>query len=393
MKNRVFIIGAGFSKATSNNAPLGRELLKYLENTYDDFIFDDQYLYSNALIESIELGRKASSHYREIVNNFTQNSYSTVFKKSEKSKEIKLDFSAQYDLELLLSLLVINHEIYHRSDIGYGSSLEHYFYKFVNWSILHTLSSSIVIDNKKLAEKFCRHILSDGDTIITYNYDLLIDIALFKSGIWYPAYKKNNHYYCNYWDKKIYNIDNSIFPKITGFAGNSLINFIKIHGSINWFYTENKYDIDINSEFSRDLAKLYSLENGKSFFNKDFKINHFRYLIDRDYYKKIEELCILKPALGKQYLKYPFSYLTNKAINYISKAKEIIIIGYSLPLYDTLSEFFILNAPPKCKITIVNIGNETQRLRERIVRSGGFEWNNVRIFENGLENWLNINIT
>lgn len=48
---RVFIIGAGFSKATSNKAPLGRELLKYMEDTYDNFTFRNTSLYTSSLKE------------------------------------------------------------------------------------------------------------------------------------------------------------------------------------------------------------------------------------------------------------------------------------------------------------------------------------------------------
>lgn len=54
---RVFVIGAGFSKAACNRAPIGRELLKHLENTLDSFSFSsDINSYSPAIIELLRQG-------------------------------------------------------------------------------------------------------------------------------------------------------------------------------------------------------------------------------------------------------------------------------------------------------------------------------------------------
>ena len=107
------------------------------------------------------------------------------------------------------------------------------------------------------------------------------------------------------------------------------------------------------------------------------------------YHKILEQLCILKPTLGKQYLKYPFSNLSRIAVKTISEASELFLIGYSLPLYDTLSEFFILSTNSNCKITIINLGEESHKLRERIVNDREIEWDQVTVHDKGLKEWMN----
>lgn len=319
-----------------------------------------------------------------------------VFGKPGQSTEKKLAHHSQinlYDLELLLSLLVINQEIFHRSNIGYGSTIETAFYHFINWSIQQTLAPSIVNDQKGLAEIFCNDVLTEGDTIITFNYDLLLDIALYRSALWFPIYKKNKDYLCGYWNRELCLIgkpmfDKSIFDCLDKLAGNNRVEYIKIHGSTNWFYTENSYDLDIHSQQARDLSKLFDPVTGICHFDEKLKINQNYYILERGYEKVINELCILKPTLGKQYLKFPFSELTKKSIRAISEASELFLIGYSLPLYDTLSEFFILNTNPNCKITIVNSGEEAHKIEERIFKGNDIDWKQIVVFDDGLESWL-----
>jgi len=101
--------------------------------------------------------------------------------------------------------------------------------------------------------------LQEGDTVINFNYDLLVDNGLFKTGLWNPySGIKNNT--CGYG----FGITSLNGRKETGALKDiitSKIDYLKIHGSINWIYNTFN-DIDWNLfEPCRDIKyKLYISE-------------------------------------------------------------------------------------------------------------------------------------
>ena len=90
--------------------------------------------------------------------------------------------------------------------------------------------------------KIAKQWLDDGDTIVSFNYDLIIDISLKKSGLW----DEQRGYGFN--DEKIIDTDSEIL-------------LLKPHGSLNWFLqhksnTNLLYNfLDQNEHLSDDNSK------------------------------------------------------------------------------------------------------------------------------------------
>jgi len=134
---------------------------------------------------------------------------------------------------------------------------------------------------------------------------------------------------------------------------------------------------------NNDLAMLYNPENSVSYFNsKDI----FNYSIDFAQINK--DLTIIKPTIGKEYAKWPFANLVKKAMDALNSAKNVYLLGYSMPMYDTISEFLILSVNENAKLRIVNKDKDAEVLKERIARGSKLEWNQIEEFSDGIEEWI-----
>jgi len=241
------------------------------------------------------------------------------------------------------------------------------------------------IFHKRFVEK-----LKDDDTIITFNWDTLLDRSLKKNKNW----STQNGYF--------------IKPKLifsdewkAGTDGKSNILLLKLHGSTNWLSSYINYDFQVKQiSFLHDGPKniLYVYEDS----NKPYPCYDGRYVDGYDefsmgYYppnlpliekeKKIRDgkvlisakvrtglnpkgsstsegvismPIIIPPIKNKSYEFYGdlFVKLWAKAEEQIIKANKIYILGYSFPTTDTLSSNLFKNAFLKRKtipeIIIIN---------------------------------------
>jgi hypothetical protein len=143
--------------------------------------------------------------------------------------------------------------------------------------------------------------LKRNDAILTFNYDLLIEESFGEKSIWNPIDGYGFHIpgkttiWCRKWIEKHR-------PKKS-----SLIELIKLHGSINWaLYKNRAVKFKPKPYFSR---------------MKQNKVHH-------------EKICILPPGWDKGFDKNPYKALWEKAHDYLYNCKSLVIIGYSLPETD-----------------------------------------------------------
>ncbi len=331
--------------------------------------------------ERILEGRKASERLRKVVLNF----HKCLFPTKHDSKISSLKFSAEFDVELLLSIIALNREIFRRSDIGFSDSSETIFNEFLNWSLIRGLSPDYIKDDKGIARLFCQ-LLKAGDVIITFNYDLLIDQALFLSNLWTPLYREHHRIYNSYWNRPFY-FQDSQYNKVRDdlLLFEPKLDLIKLHGSLNWLTVTRSFQSSVATlpDDNNDLAMLYNPENSVSYFNsKDI----FNYSIDFAQINK--DLTIIKPTIGKEYAKWPFANLVKKAMDALNSAKNVYLLGYSMPMYDTISEFLILSVNENAKLRIVNKDKDAEVLKERIARGSKLEWNQIEEFSDGIEEWI-----
>jgi len=155
-------------------------------------------------------------------------------------------------------------------------------------------------------------------TIITFNYDLAIDYALFRHG--FPI--------------------NYCFPSSESQVGE--INLIKLHGSLNWF--ENKeenriipYEIEQEKIPISVFRRNYRGE--KYYFNifdkiKDNKISYK----GKDYNVKPDPF-IIPPTWDKSMYHQELSKVWSQAASDLSIAENIYVIGYSLSVTDSFFRY------------------------------------------------------
>lgn len=148
--------------------------------------------------------------------------------------------------------------------------------------------------------------LEAKDTIITFNYDCVIEESFKTADLWNPCdgygidVSGKKYDWARKWFKK-----RDIDP-----SKESQIILLKLHGSLNWQYKNQKI-----------------------------------YLKQRPYYVRtrgrkvvVEKISILAPGWDKQIHKNPYKIFWRKARLNLERCKTLVILGYSLPSTDILAQ-------------------------------------------------------
>jgi hypothetical protein len=152
--------------------------------------------------------------------------------------------------------------------------------------------------------------VKDGDTLITFNYDTLIEESFENANIWSPVtgYGKNVYGQKLTWARNWLQNRGILQPVETK------IMVLKLHGSINWeLYRTKKVRI-------KPRPYVVRTRNGR---------------IVKD------KVSILPPGWNKQIDKNPYRELWHKARLVLEECKSLVIIGYSLPETDLLARALI----------------------------------------------------
>lgn len=163
--------------------------------------------------------------------------------------------------------------------------------------------------------------IKDNHTVITFNWDLLLDRIL-----------KDKKQYENSKDLILSELDLLTLNKLTNsevLSNNGY--YLKLHGSIDWQYCSNS---------SCDANNRILISEG-SICGRCFKP-----------YNKL----IIPPIINKQYKTYPFiEKLWTLAFMQLEATQEIVIWGYSLPPTDFYSNWLLSKTNNKIKkVSIVN---------------------------------------
>ncbi len=171
-------------------------------------------------------------------------------------------------------------------------------------------------------------------SILTFNYDLGIDLALAFNNI-----------------KANYKLDSSD----NGFK------LLKLHGSINWFTNKNYQD---------KIIKFLSIEDANEYVRHDsHKRQHIKgkeYSFDINSYlsmfraneKQDLELVIIPPTWNKTEYHGQLAKVWESAAKELSKAQNIYILGYSLPESDSFFRYlFALGTISKNRIRNIVVYN------------------------------------
>lgn len=165
--------------------------------------------------------------------------------------------------------------------------------------------------HKKLIEN-----LKPTDTLITFNWDLLVDNVLSERDV--PDYKGNF---------SAFYIDNQ-WRRSCGYSNGP--GLIKLHGSLNWMACKkcNKnYCYVLSGKVAAD--QVINPEDPKT--------------LCPGCQKQMEPI-IIPPTLAKRYSNELLDSLWAEASNSIKEANKIIIIGYSLPVTDFKAKWLFMKS-------------------------------------------------
>ncbi|WP_299632442.1 SIR2 family protein [uncultured Virgibacillus sp.] len=265
-------------------------------------------------------------------------------------------------------------------------------------------------------------LLKDEDFVITYNWDTLMDRAMYRTTNWEPGsgyLVKPRMIYRDEWVQTNKSTINA--PKI-----------IKLHGSVNWltsYMVVEDGKFTLTQELGPDTFYVYEYANqpyatydgrfmnGYTPFSYGYypvnlpdrgkSIENGRVLISMKqrgaYYAEkgssnssglVSMPMIIPPVKYKSYNMFGtlFKELWNTSEEILSKADHIIIIGYSFPKTDIQSENLFKNAFLKRlnypQITILN--PKPERIIEKFMFDFGVPESNIRVFKEYFSKEFNI---
>jgi len=153
------------------------------------------------------------------------------------------------------------------------------------------------------------------------------------------------------------------------------VKVIKMHGSVNWKWEPKSW---------QDLQIILSNPaDGSSFFKGlDVESNHSMYESKYPF-----RSYMIMPSFIKLFDNPVQLHLLNLAINKIEKAKEVYIIGYSLPPADVTSNFLFSKIPKNAKIYLIN--QKTKDLSDRIISCFNIDPDNIIDENSDIISWIN----
>lgn len=364
--SNVFLIGAGFSKSVSS-APVSRELFPLI--------------YDRAIKDKPKRGQERRD--RDIFLEFNERLQSSIKPLIEvlKRDNTQLKTSEKYpgmyfpDIESVCTMLDLNiNKPYLPEGIGVDLNgcpipfIEGYTVdklisvrNFIHQKIVKILLPSNLTTNTRLLEKTVS-LIDKGDTVITFNYDLLLEQGLFKRGLWNP---KDGYCIGEVKEEDLYLLAN---------LNKSDVKILKMHGSVSW---ESPSLLHTNLRILlKDPYEDLPFFDEINIIKNDVKKNYSSY----------QRHHVILPTFMKFYRNIWEIDLVKLAVNALSNAEEVCIIGYSLPEADALANFLISSIQNDTCIKIIN--PSADELRKRFVNIFGLSRSNIIDENSSLEEWI-----
>jgi hypothetical protein len=231
------------------------------------------------------------------------------------------------------------------------------------------------IPGRDLYGEFARRKIRDGDTTLTFNYDLACERALRTEGAWEIG-------------------DGYGFSLGAGITPSAKTRVLKLHGSTNWLGIL----FDGNMGFSQ-VSNVYG-PRPCLFGERDFTYLGYSKDVSDPLRKGVTRTgadpALILPTLHKNFFHQtsfglewePFwNYIWEQAQQSLRSAERILVIGYSMPEADERARGLLLKqSNPDAEILVFS-GSRTESICEDFVRNG---FRNVSSFGNGyFEDYLN----
>jgi len=335
---KIFVFGAGASRGSQ-----GKNFSGLKSPLVDDF-FTGTY---KAVLDGIDF----LPHYRREIDGLNE----------EKKKCNSLEIALTSRWDQITRQPSINHQEAEKSFFGF---CVYYIWSFLK-DISNTYSSA---DNENFYKAFLNKLYAQKEPfgIINFNYDTLLD----------QAYQE---------------VFNASLVSIQKYKD---LNFIKPHGSVNWFLNPkgNEYIKFYESEINTQAPLLYatslvfearSLEESLIARPDSPDIRSPSFLVGRNFNSQFGIPLILLPLSSKQYSHIAgFSEgIIDKGRALLAGAKEIYLIGYKAS--DDVIHEMLENTPVGCLLHVINQGSAKEimdnvlakhkQLKKGSMCDGGFE--------------------
>lgn len=372
--SRLFIIGAGFSKAIAN-APVANNMLKAIWQK--SLLADEEYKHRGdwPIDRSAFIKILTYFHYsiQELIHWLEENDNHKILNKNFE------DFLESLNIEFVCSYLDLLSKHYFIPKVkgvdmqGCPIPYIHSFHKdelesalkFINHHMLDLLLPDNLEIDRDLFNKMA-DIFTDNDNFISFNYDLLIEQMLWHRKLWNP--------FDGYGFEFDRNGNEDVFKSKT--------KVIKIHGSINWrspdrFFHPN-LELAIDHPF-KDKPLFEGLKIPKS-------------IVDKTKYRPYPLYShIILPTFMKT-PQYNWEIkLIEDSIKYCQKSDEIYILGYSAPDADYVANILFSEFNKNSKIYIVlwnSSENIALNMRNKLVEKYGIRKENIIHENTKIEQWI-----
>lgn len=362
----VFIVGAGFSHALAG-LPLGKTLASLIYERAKKTSPKDRHL------------RKMADCYKRVWEYLQDQAGPLIDKLQSDGTQIETldDGTHPINLEYMLTLIDLNlNDPYFAKGIKvdlqgcpipYLKGLNHFVLQDARGFIQHQIYSLFEPSNyqdidRRLLNKFME-LVSKGDAIITFNYDLLLEEGLFTRGLWNPLDGYGIGGLCE--DERILN---EMPP--------SEVELIKLHGSLNW------------SEGGQIVISPEVVIHTSSFGNQCFFPGMATEATHRPYHLKYPHRpIIIMPTYLKFFDKSYEVQLVNRAFDLVRNADKVYIIGYSIPAADVTANLILSQIRNDAEVVVIN-KNDIDGIKKRLSDSYGIKTDHLIHEQTDIKGWI-----
>jgi hypothetical protein len=356
---RVFIVGAGFSKAVAD-LPLTSEMINRFKEVLED---SRRHGDENGIL----WGQSIFRFWTDLEKQFLE---LPLRKTGNNSRILNSNYWTNFESVLTFIDHNLNNEVQGRfknSEEEYSSNGPGYMFwdnnshclEEVRWSITTYLYRALINGkpNESVLTLFTESLLNDGDTVISFNYDLILERFLFQKRRWLP----HDGY-------GLEDFNHSIPPVNPEFQKPSQIKLLKLHGSLNW---DDQYRLRWSDDSRISFFPNYLLEETKYLFPYQGKHGSEGWIL---------------PSWIKRYKPAQLLHIWRQAVKALGTAEEIIVIGYSLPEEDSAVVSLLGTVDYKNCKRILLIDPHAKQIADKYRRITQFE--GIEYIDKKLEDYL-----
>jgi len=386
---RVFIFGAGVSKAVAG-APVMNELFARMEERYE---------YEKKRSDCPEGNNRVFwfERIQEFINKL-EGAAKKRFSHIERNEGIKMKSNIRKNIEYLITLLDMHAEYsamfkFEQADVDWdpypfipiGCTSRDEIKEIRSYLTTYLYLCLCNLEDKKgILEDFFQEQLRPDDHLITFNYDLLIEKALWKIKKWSPL--------GGYIGVERLEFEEDQHDLIKAGRNDSAYKLLKLHGSIDWKYE----DYPLSSKSKKDI--VITLDNLEEW---SFHFPELKEILRREPKQPSgrEEAQISKgyaggygpapwilPSYIKVFSRFPFFIrIWKEAQRILVETNQLVLLGYSLPEADLQSQLLLASLSNDCRILIVAPDADMIKMRMDEL----FQFPNVSVQNREFEEWVN----